>query len=409
MPVGTSDGQYHETEFDYAAAQVQPAKETPITTTPADAGEPSMKLTVRPIEQKPMDEPFVDDKERRTVIDKLLGLTGDRYQTWPEKTARHMLDAFSLPGDVFQGKEEPDSPKTIGRAFELAGALIFGPAPIANKVVDGTLGSMAGVRSTTASRTHLVEAERMFEQGLSPTEIWNTTGWFKGLEGKWRYEIPDQKAKFNQGFADIAAKTMNNPKDLVKTELGTALNHPELFKAYPDLKNIELHVDNSLKVLGHYVDRSGLHKPDIIAFNLQRILTGTENVHPLEIVLHEIQHAIQKREGFNKGSSPASALEKMTSFLSQRAAESKTPVEATKLFDLAERIAANPKTKMGRSIADILYNRTSGELEANLVEQRTKDWVSSKTPIENYMNMPRPIALPSERRGTSSFNYETNY
>jgi hypothetical protein len=59
---------------------------------------------------------------QRGVVDRLLGLSGERYQTWPERLARGLASSVysgvTLPGDVMAGKA---SPYDIGRVLDLAG------------------------------------------------------------------------------------------------------------------------------------------------------------------------------------------------------------------------------------------------------------------------------------------------
>lgn len=60
----------------------------------------------------------------RGAIDKLLGSTGQRYQTWPERLARglgsQVKDAVMAPGDAMAGKFDPESPEGTRRAMGLA-------------------------------------------------------------------------------------------------------------------------------------------------------------------------------------------------------------------------------------------------------------------------------------------------
>src|SRR6185369_6907776 len=50
-------------------------------------------------------------------------------------------NAFGLAHDVYGGKIDPMSDQGIERAFDLAGMMVAGPAPVAAKMADGTLGS----------------------------------------------------------------------------------------------------------------------------------------------------------------------------------------------------------------------------------------------------------------------------
>jgi len=104
--------------------------------------------------------------EQRGVIDKLLGLSGPRYQLWPEKMVR---SAVTAPGEAYQtgmmtttdpygrvtNRQPMFDPETlratmpvIERALDVGGAAIGGGMPMA---VKGALGSAGGKLIQTAN------------------------------------------------------------------------------------------------------------------------------------------------------------------------------------------------------------------------------------------------------------------
>lgn len=159
---------------------------------------------------------------QRGVVDKLLGLTGERYQTWPERLVRGAIEssvsAATLPGDVYSGKTPivgPDgqtNPEVIGRAFELAGlASPVNPAVRAgDKAIPGVSKTLvrerppvpttkelaeAGARDITAAKeSGLVVApqalssysqniqQKLFDAGIHPVDAPNTYAKLKELE-----------------------------------------------------------------------------------------------------------------------------------------------------------------------------------------------------------------------------------
>nr|DAI57543.1 MAG TPA: PolyVal ADP-Ribosyltransferase [Caudoviricetes sp.] len=58
-------------------------------------------------------------------------------------------------------------------------------------------------------------------------KIWRETGWFRDKDGAWKFEIGDADAKLN-------------PKFQSGGKLGELLEHDELFKAYPELKDVKV-------------------------------------------------------------------------------------------------------------------------------------------------------------------------
>ena len=90
---------------------------------------------------------------------------------------------------------------------------------------DVSLNSFAGEKAITANVGKLDQAKAMLEKGADEVEIWQKTGWFKDKDGAWKFEIGDGKAKLNPGFQSGG-------------RLGELLEHEELFKAYPELKDV---------------------------------------------------------------------------------------------------------------------------------------------------------------------------
>lgn len=206
--------------------------------------------------------------------------------------------AFQLPGDVYGGKIDPMSKQGIERAFDLASFAVLGPAPVAAKMADGTLGSFAGVKSQTFKGQKLNDlghAQVMEAAGDHPDVIWSKTGMARGTDGRWRYEIDDSKSKFNKDWA--ANPTEAQKRAGVKSvPLPEVLDHPELYKAYPQLKDVTVNYEHAYPGTGAEWD-SGL-----------KIITMGKGSHGNQgVLMHEVQHAIQDIEGFAKGGNPMQA------------------------------------------------------------------------------------------------------
>ena len=221
---------------------------------------------------------------QRGILDHLLGQTGERYQTWPEKAVRSAVSAMALPGDVLSGKVQPGSLQEIEKAIDLAGLMVMGPAPVASRMADGTLGSFIGVKAKTFNRNDLAHANILEANGVHPDDIFKQTGMFKGAEGRWKSEISDRDSKLNE---DWHTKGDVFPTD---SKLSDVLDHSELYQAYPQLKNLNVKYDPNLD--GAFYDEFS-----------KTIEVGPRYVNDKDTYLHEIQHAIQDIEGFAKGGS----------------------------------------------------------------------------------------------------------
>ncbi|MCL2124083.1 MAG: hypothetical protein FWH34_08310, partial [Desulfovibrionaceae bacterium] len=148
-----------------------------------------------------------------------------------------------------------------------------------SRIEGGVLYQYAGERSAMSEpvRAGLEEAMRLAESGTDNEAVRRQTGWFKGMDGKWRYEIPDSLDK------------ITIPENPVRTMLGEIYDNPELYAAYPDLKNLVVEVTAT-------GDSAYLIGSDMIYLS-----KAGENRTVKQFLLHEIQHAVQTREGFARG------------------------------------------------------------------------------------------------------------
>jgi hypothetical protein len=164
--------------------------------------------------------------------------------------------------------------------------------------------SMAGVFVGKGARTWNQSmndlAQQMEKQGASAEQIWEKTGNFKGPEGSWRQEISDAAAKFRTNFNASAASKANNYKGGLEGPIGGMYEHPELYKAYPELLRTDRMsvtklpdwLPESAESAMHSRTFSGKGKTDVRAKSEPAALASTT---------HELQHAIQYLEGLPAG------------------------------------------------------------------------------------------------------------
>lgn len=310
----------------------------------------------------------------RGVLSKLTGSDGgERYQTWPEKAFMAAVGAMALPGEVSQGKTAPDSLEAIERAADLAMTMVGLPAPVASKLADGTLGSFAGVRSAgiKMKRNELGEAQILESNGVHPDKIYQDTGFFRGTDNRWRYEIDDSKASFDRKWADNPTPT-EQQIGMKSRRLPEVLDHPELYAAYPKLKDINVIYDNKYKGIAEWDGAS--------------IIMGRRGFDRQEVVMHEVQHIVQDLEGFSKGGTPGKAT-KDYRLKYQKDVEELMP-EMRKLYDASQERALtaveeqrinylgkvaqkyNEYVKGADALSYEYYMRLAGETESRNVETR---------------------------------------
>lgn len=144
--------------------------------------------------------------------------------------------------------------------------------------------SYAGRNAENADLDALHEAERYEMQGVDAETIRQKTGWFRGADGKWRSEVNDSGMKLRTDTADISNYTT----------LGKLVNAPELFTAYPDLADVGVTFQNLER------GQNGGYNRRFDSIELSRDLKNRPEAL-LNSLIHEVQHAIQRREGFTPG------------------------------------------------------------------------------------------------------------
>lgn len=146
-------------------------------------------------------------------------------------------------------------------------------------------GMYVGQKSLTADPDMLNLAQVGAKFGHNREHIRKTTGWHEGLEGMWRYEIDDSAAELTDDVKD-------NMPDLTAMRLDEVLQHDKLYEAYPQAADIPV-VFRDLKPKHH-----GEFDPILGRININKNDLPSEQ---RETVLHEVQHWVQKEEGFSTG------------------------------------------------------------------------------------------------------------
>ena len=243
--------------------------------------------------------------------------------------------------------------------------------------------SLAGQAAQTAEMQKFRRAWDMETNGADMETIRQETGWFKGPDGHWRFEINDQGASFDpdgdvrgkmryldvqetrrkmydrlndtfddespvwdvldeidietehetdlekirrqiasivnrsslkksekefiQEYAELDAeytllgRTIHGYTDAMNRTLADYLDHPELFRAYPQLRDLKLGFNSSLGKNTYGVFGYDSNGDRVITLNLGA-LKDDDSI--LDTLAHEVQHAIQHIEGFASGASP---------------------------------------------------------------------------------------------------------
>ncbi len=197
--------------------------------------------------------------------------------------------------------------------------------------------SVAGIRAGTADREALRRAEAMEQSGTDNETIRQETGWYRGMDGQWRFEIDDSgmefrkngDAQYSTDNADYARYTqlMNRmltgnlteaehaellgldkkhggtKKELARridegdATLRDIMQHNALFEAYPEI------AETKVKFAYMPNGTAGSYSRETNTITIDAKLKYDAN-EALDVLMHEVQHRVQAAEGFASGTNP---------------------------------------------------------------------------------------------------------
>lgn len=278
-----------------------------------------------------------------------------------------------------------------GEAGNVAGMATLGAAGAAGRGVmdyDPTVARIfAGPRALTADKSALARANRLEKSGASRDEIWDQTGWFKGADDKWRFEIDDSGTMMRPAAS-------KNEGDYIP--LGEAFSHLPLKNAYPEMfSNTGTAFRYQNKPFG---SPEGTWSPSSRSITV-KAPSEADMAQARDVALHELSHNVAAIEGFDPGSNPGIAFDVLMA--SQRKALSNiedamqarqseigllgympntTDPQLRNLQD--EYLYFSNKSYSDQEAAD-LYERVTGEVEARNVQKR-----ANMTPAQRKATYP---------------------
>lgn len=158
------------------------------------------------------------------------------------------------------------------------------------------------------------EAEAMEKTGADREKIWRETGWWKGKDGKWRFELPRMRRGAWHGDPEERHFT-GGGDDFYRYRLTELVKNDDFFKAYPQAKKItvEFHKGMPTNVGGNFNEATLTIKlpqkyqviTDYVKYGLGEGKAAGLNAAGAKTIEHELQHAVQLFESFAKGGSPS--------------------------------------------------------------------------------------------------------
>lgn len=240
-----------------------------------------------------------------------------------------------------------------------------------------------GAKSKLWNKDAAKEFLNLEKKGVAPQEAWQKTGTFRSPDGKLRQEISDDKSvarfdmttqetqkeldafsklEYGKGWKELDRDQKNDifsKFEQVRSNLPSKLTHEDLYRAYPDLATMRSGASYSEIPHGEYMLSETFDGASKIPQKVyESIFVGGPDVGTVRSsLLHEAQHAIQRREGFERGGS-------------MQAAE--------------ELLQKNPSLAHKPMAA---YRRFAGEAEARAVQNRmdmTPEQRLARFPLESY-------------------------
>ena len=311
----------------------------------------------------------------------------------PFNEAGEQMPWIPRPGFGFT-YQDPD----VGTRAAMPGILqVLGntsPAPIAAAGVMGTtaaklykagktganpneLSMFAGRYAEGANLEALAHAQKLLGDSNASSkieQIGKETGWWKGLDDKWRFEFSDDAAKVRPEFAESILQKSKDPGFIeqgAEFPLSQVFEHEKLYKAYPETKDIKFRIEGFQNrtfapddALG-YFDR-GSNTIAISPETAARVMTDPE---VKSTMLHEIQHWVQNKEGFSRGANPVEFFltndQRNVAIMRSKIAEQAGEL---RMMGIKEYTAANPTKEfyelpdyVKQSYVESAFNRLSQE------------------------------------------------
>lgn len=267
------------------------------------------------------------------------------------------------------------------------------PAKAASLAADPYVQAIfSGAGARIADSKRLARAERLAKSGADAQTIWNETGWFKGADGKWRFEIDDSQMRLKpRVLEEISAPGFRQ----IRGVAGDFFEHPELLSAYPEFATLDTLIRNHSGVKGrqaYFVPSQPTWGPQlrIDKYGPQDMYDPMDPDELKGWLLHELQHGTQWRERFAPGGG-LDARAKVEEYLrseterfhnivanlnkltkSKAIAPEKIPGLRQALGITKERISRNygVLSSLSKLTDHQIYDRLAGEVEARNVETR---------------------------------------
>lgn len=205
-----------------------------------------------------------------------------------DKKFQDLFDkSFGDPKQPFKVTDK----KALSQLAEMTQSGLLGMAEV---------GMFIGAGSKAFDKAMAFAATKLEKKGISPQEIWKETGTVRGPDGMWRQEISDKLTTLKgEPYKDVIMGAyergvLKTGDQLYKTTVDDVFFHHGLKEAYPEVMNIETQM----------MRKGSDAKGSLSTGGKNQVLQVREDLlgEPAKsTMLHELQHAIQEKEGFGVG------------------------------------------------------------------------------------------------------------
>lgn len=270
------------------------------------------------------------------------------------------------------------SPQAIRGVMDLA-------APsVASKADEGTVRILAGPRAVDAPLYKLSVAKALTHGGHSPESVWGATGWGNQFaQSRWAWEIPDDESRLTSAWN--SNPSWETVPEGSSAPAASVISHPQLFKHYPTLGQVPV---NFISDPGGWYYPSG----DEIGVSARY---GEDQFR--SSLLHELQHAVQQREGWPSGGSPEQfqtpewrqARISASNEVSRTAPAARNALsQVLNSADLPENHPISLMAKSNANMMDILTQSPPAIQNALMSNPKFRNYISAQEAFSNISNMP---------------------
>lgn len=329
------------------------------------------------IQKRLLGEGKITKEMIESYVDAYAGIYGDDTDAYVEEILADTYAGMNRT-DYGTNKLRADVKVEVGQWQKKSGSA---RAPPGNRY------SMAGANARGADLNALEQAQEMKEKGEYDEDIFKQTGWYVGADGEWRFEIDDSgmetdtkwkflrnpdARRYNELFEtaylyDDATEAElrelqileKNLKGVRKSPLylNEIVKHDKLFESYPELRNVKVRFEADIG------NREGTYQ------NGEIVLRAGLKLEPEKLkrtLIHEIQHIIQEKEGFARGTNPGYWDEMMQGGYSRRRNDGRIErarKEYRRIFDSAPEEFKDKVRKINRARLDGDYNAAESVID----------------------------------------------